>query len=217
MPILCLSFIVGSATLVSYVIVDPLLRPNLHPRLTRIERYLVRFHPRLVRYVPIAALISLQIALLSLKLQTHYSVRKRGLLSPRELKSGRYLNQSMEQTIGLLPPEAWQVVKLALPGLCISVPDLRSSHWELLEENEIKREMRLVLQYVHNPLGIKIWRLYPRRMLCTVKLKGKGVSTKVELTYSADSAMDYRTVYEIIDQTNKEISAAMAAEKAVRC
>jgi len=219
-PISLMMFIVGCATLVTYLVVEPLLHPHLHPRLVKWGTYLVHYHPRLCRYFPIAivsASILLQIIATFLPVFRRYWVRKRGIRTAADLKIGRYLNQKMEQTIALLLPEAWQVVRLALPGLYVTVPDIRSSHWEVLEINEVRREMRLSLRYFHDPLGIKIWRLYPRQILCHVKLRAKGVRTNIELTYTADSAMDYPTVYNIIDKTNENIKAAMEAERAVRC
>jgi hypothetical protein len=217
-PVFLLLLIVGVAALFSYLIVEPLVHPNLHPRLIRFGTYLVHFHPRLCRYFPgalLAGVITLHLTALFALAHRQYQMRKRGPLVLSDLKSNQYLNQTMTQTIALLPPEAWQVVKLAFPGLLISVPGMRCPHWEVLEIDELRREMRLALRYVHDPLGIKVWRLYPRRISCSVRLRAKGVRTNVELTYNADSAMDYQTVYQIIDQTKASINMAMEAEKAV--
>ena len=136
-------------------------------------------------------------------------MRSRGLLAPSDLKSGQYLNQSMKQMLPVLLPQAWQILQENFPGLLVRMPDVRGTHWEMRSCDQRRSEMCLTLQYVHDPLSIKCWRLYPRRLSCLIKLRAKGVATIAEITYSAGSAMDYQTVYAIIDQTNSSIGAAM--------
>jgi hypothetical protein len=219
-PIVLIVLVLAIASAVSYVIVEPIFHPNLHPRLVKFGTYMVHFHPRLCHYTPFAAVSLFVLLHLSRFLAPIYwqiRMRKKGLIAPSDLKSSRYLNQGMVQTIPVLLPEAWQTLKSQFPGMLIRVPCMRDTHWEVLNYDERRRELRLVLQYVHTPLGIKSWRLYPRRLFCNARLTGKGMRTEAELTYTADSAMDYQTVYGIIDQTNGCLHAAMKGRPAVEC
>jgi hypothetical protein len=219
-PVIVLLLYSFLLTVVLYLTLEPALHPNLHPRLLNFGTYMVHFHPRMCRYCPYVV-GALYVLLIQVKLFApiywQYRMRSRGLLAPTELKSGQYLNQCMKQTFPVLPPQAWQILNQVFPGLLVKVPGMRGTHWEVLSHDERLRELRLALQYVHDPLSIKCWRLYPRRLSCTAKLTGKGMRTVAELTFSADSAMDYHTVYAIIDQTNGCLKAAMTDELPVEC
>jgi len=209
--VLALLVILSIATLTSYLIADPLLHPTHHPRLIKFSYNLTHFHPRLCKvaaYGSVALLVLAQLSLLVAPLYHKYKVRKKGLLIQGDLRSKIYLNQAMQKTLPLVLPQAWLAINEIFPGLIVRAGEVHAAHWQVVSRDEGRRELQLELRYVHDPLGIKSWRLYPRRLTCTVKLRAKGVSTIAELTYKAASAMDYRTVYEIIDQTNTAVAQA---------
>ncbi|MBS1993957.1 MAG: hypothetical protein JSS83_25775 [Cyanobacteria bacterium SZAS LIN-3] len=201
--------LLGIACLATYLVMDPLVHPSHHPTLIKFYTYMARFHPRLCQMsglglIALAALAQTCTVIGPLYLK--YVVRKKGRLGETNLKSARYLDQVISLTAPLLVPQTWQALKNELPGMAVQGADMRRSCWMVVAHDEGRRELQLELRYVHNPLGIKCWRLYPRRLTCAVKLRAKGVSTIVDLKYHADSVMDYRLIYEIIDQTNAAVS-----------
>jgi hypothetical protein len=204
--------IMATAVATSYLFLGPLVHPNLHPRLVRFGIYLAHHHPRLMKAMP-GLLLSLVVVLNMTKLLApiwwQYQSRKRGLLNKPSRKNVDLLDQTIKETYPLLLPQAWSKLRSSLPGLLVKVPDLRATHWELVEVNEYDRQLRLIMHYVHDPLYTKYWRVYPRRISCVVKLAGKGVRSVAEFTYHADSVMDYRTVTAIIEQTISQVKAAI--------
>jgi hypothetical protein len=135
------------------------------------------------------------------------------VLPPRgDRKSTAILDQVTKEAYAALLPDAWASLKDVTPGLFIKVPDVRGTHWELVDIDENKRKIRLAMRYVHDPLFLERWRLYPRKVLCTLALNGKGVRSEAEFIYHADSAMDYSTVLAIIKQTNDQIRLAVERE-----
>jgi len=210
-----LLFMISLAVAFTQLITDPIVHPNLHPTLARFYHYLVHYHPRLTRSIPYA-LIGLVISLQTLALFAPAWHKLQGrikILPPRGVrKSLAILDQITKECYAALLPDAWMNLKDAFPGLFIKVPDVRGTHWELLDIDENKRQIRLVLRYVHDPLFIKRWRLYPRKLLCVVRLKGKGVRSEAEFLFHADSAMDYASVLEIIERTNSLLREAIEAK-----
>jgi hypothetical protein len=208
--------IVSIAAVVTYVVTGPLIHPNLHPRLMKLGFYFVHYHPRLMKLITcliIGLLPTLQLSALLAPIWWHYQSRKRGLLHKTGPKTFDLLDQSIKETYPVLLPQAWRNVKNSFPGLFVKVPDLRATHWELVEANENNRQLRLVMHYVHDPLHTKYWRVYPRRISCIVKVKGRGVRSEVEFTYHADSAMDYQTVAAIIRQTISQVKTAIEDDR----
>jgi len=219
LPAFCaLLLILAVATLITYLITDPLLHPTHHPRLIGFYTYMTHFHPRMCKaatYSLIGGAIVCQFSIIFAPLYWKYRIRKKGPLTQGELKSRTYLNRPMQKTMPLVLPQAWMAINEIFPGLIVRGGNVHGAHWVVTRKDEGRRELDIELRYVHDPLGIEVWRLYPRRLACTIKLKAKGVSTVAELTYHADSAMDYRSVYEMIDQTNLSVSNAASLYQAV--
>lgn len=213
-PYIALLLILGSAVAATYLIDVP-LHPNLHPRLTTFCTYLAHNHPRLSQLVttaPLLGFVGLQLFIAMATFYHKFQVRKNGLLSSDDLRLAEYLNCSIRETYCVVQPIAWKNLKDVLPGLLVKAPDVRAVHWELIELDENLRQLRLELRYVHDPLGIKVNRLYPRKLSCLATLRGKGTSTEVEFKYSADSAMDYQSVRGIIDDTHSQVRASMESQ-----
>ena len=214
LPLSIFFAILASSAIITYLIADPLIYPNRHPRIQRFTKELAHHHPRLYRIACVLPICVVPLALimrLAAPIYGKHRWRKKTLLSPPVMKHQNYLNHPIKESFSVLLPQAWQKAKDVLPGLFIQIPDVRRTHWELLEQNENRQELRLQLRYVHDPLAIKPWRLYPRKLSCTLKLTGKGMRSEAALCFYADSTMDYKTVYTIIDHTRASVKAAMAA------
>jgi len=209
--VLGLLLILSIATLATYLITDPLLHPTHHPRLIKFFYCMTHYHPRLCKVATWGAIglaVFAQLSVLLAPLYFKYKVRKKGPLTQGDLRSKTYLNQAMQKTLPLVLPQAWLAINEVFPGLIVSAGDVYSAHWRVTNRDEGRRELHLELLYVHDVRGMKSWRLYTRRLTCTIKLRAKGVSTVAELTYNASSAMDDPTVYAIIDQTNLAVAQA---------
>src|ERR1700733_1435093 len=170
--------LMATAVATSYLFLGPLVHPNLHPRLVKFGIYLAHHHPRLMKAMPgllLGLVVVLNLTKLLAPIWWQYQSRKRGLLNKTSRKNVDFLDQTIKETYQVLLPQAWSNLKSSLPGLLVKVRDLRATHWELVEANENDRQLRLTMQYVHDPLYTKYWRVYPRRISCIVKLKGKGV------------------------------------------
>ena len=219
LPAFCaLLLILTVATVATYLITDPLIHPTHHPRLIGFYTYMTHFHPRMCKaatYSLICGAVFCQFSIVFASLYWKYKIRTKGLLWQGELKSRTYLDRPMQKTLPLVLPQAWAAINEIFPGLVVRGGNVHGAHWAVTRKDEGLRELDIELRYVHDPLGIKVWRLYPRRLACTIKLKAKGVSTVAELTYHADSAMDYRSVYEMIDQTNLAVSNVASLCQAV--
>lgn len=193
----------------TFLIADPLIHPNMHPRLCKLGYQLIHYHPRLLKCLEWSFIFSMVFVYLLLPLailkMNLWDIRKKGLLKPSNLKSNQYLERPLQLTIPELLATSWDKLKDGLPGLCIRVPDMRPAYWELIDINEHLHTMKLELRYVHDPLARKCSTLYPRKVLCTVQLKGKGVRTDVQLDYSANSPMDYKTAYAVIEKTTATV------------
>jgi hypothetical protein len=142
-------------------------------------------------------------------LRSSWQARKNGLLSSDDLQLNSYLNGAIKERFHVVQPLAWQILRDVLPGMVIKVPDVRTAHWEAVTVNENRHEIQLEMRYVQNPLGVKVSRLYPRKLSCAARLIGSGASSEVVFTFSAESAMDYQNVCEIITSTLEQVRCAM--------
>ncbi len=194
---------------------DVLMHPNLHPRLFGFLHYLIHYHPRLCRLLVyglfLAYLGLVFLAPLTRRLSS-WRMRKNGLLSDEKLRLTTYLNCPRLEKYPLVEPELWQRLAQVLPGLVIKLPDLRAAHWQMKAVDFGRKEILLQLWYVQNPLGIKVSRLYPRKLNCRARVISKGTSSVVEFFFSADSAMDYENVRAIISSTISQLRESLEAK-----
>lgn len=169
--------------------------------------YFGHHHPRLMQAVDVAVPILICWFCLSL---FNMARQKRGLLRRPDLKLNHYLNYSFEKTYPVFAGEAFERLVDRLRAHTVKTPDTRLAFWELTSLSEPDNCAHFRLQYVRVPLGTKPWRLYPRTVDCTIRLLSTGISTIVNVSYHANSSMDYPIVCEIIDRTNEEIDRCMA-------
>ncbi|MBL8081987.1 MAG: hypothetical protein JNN26_05200 [Candidatus Obscuribacter sp.] len=194
---------------------DVLMHPNLHPRLFGFFHYLTHYHPRLCRllvYGLFLAYLGLVFLAPLVPRLSSWRMRKNGLLTDEKLRLTTYLNCPRLEKYPLVEPELWQRLGKVLPGLVIKLPDLRAAHWQMKAVNFSRKEFFLELWYVPNPMGIKVSRLYPRKLKCRARVISKGTSSAVEFCFSADSAMDYENVRAIIGSTIAQIKESLEAK-----
>jgi len=215
-PLVYLLVIIFSALAVTWVVTEPLMHPNLHPRLSRLGHRLgheiIHHHPRLLKVAEfggISALLLLYISCLSLPLRMKAAARKKGLLNKAQTQLSAFFDKPHKQSFTLDTPAAWQNLKACLPGLLIKIPDVRQGHWEILEADDRRLQLKAALTYTHEPLGLQPSRLYPRTIWCTATVSGTGIRSDIQLAYKALSAMDFRNVCAIIDQTNNAIRESL--------
>lgn len=213
--------VLATATAVTYIVVDPIAYPNRHPRLARLGYELTHYHPRLLKCLTWGGLITFisghAFLIFMAPGMLARQARKKGRLKPSKLRVSEYLDKPIQSTMPVLLSQSWSRLNDILPGLCVRVPDMRPAFWEASQIDENRHVMQLRLWYVHDPLARKCSRLYPRQLTCTVKLKGRGVRTDMELKYHADSPMDNETLFAIIDRTNALIKDAIATEPETPC
>jgi hypothetical protein len=128
---------------------------------------------------------------------------------------GRHLTEISrhELTVPALRPNAWRGLNESLDCMIVKVPDRRRAVWTLEKVNEESRSLSASLLYTPDALGRKAAEIYPRRMHVNARVEGFGVSSKLFLTYTIDSPMDFRSVKELVERTNENIvSHMMAAE-----
>lgn len=191
---------------------DVLMHPNLHPRLFGFFHYLIHYHPRLCRLLVYVAYLGLVFLAPLTRRLSSWLMRKNGLLSDEKLRLTTYLNCPRLEKYPLVEPELWQRLAKVLPGLVIKLPDLRAAHWQMKAVDFSRKEIFLELWYVQNPLGIKVSRLYPRKLKCRARVISKGTSSVVEFFFSADSAMDYENVRAIIGSTVSQLRESLEAK-----
>ncbi len=194
---------------------DVLMHPNLHPRLFGFFHYLTHYHPRLCRllvYGLFLAYLGLVFLAPLVPRLSSWRMRKNGLLTDEKLRLTTYLNCPRLEKYPLVEPELWQRLGKVLPGLVIKLPDLRAAHWQMKAVDFSRKEFFLELWYVPNPMGIKVSRLYPRKLKCRARVISKGTSSAVEFCFSADSAMDYENVRAIIGSTIAQIKESLEAK-----
>jgi hypothetical protein len=202
-----------------YVFMDVLIHPRLHPRVYAVMHEIQHRHPRLAKalvYTPLAVGFGGQIVLVWAAGRAQRRLRSRGLVNKAPLKVVQSLAQTVIVKSSLLPNVGWTLISEVAPGLCVEAPDVRRTHWELISVDERRREMVLELRYTVNPLGAKVWTLYPRRLTCRLHLKGKGVRSELELRFQADSPMDYANVQALIDDSCRQLKQAVSEETAPR-
>lgn len=137
-----------------------------------------------------------------------YRMMKHGLLKNTPLMLTHYLNTPVKQDLVVTAPEAWGRLHDSLTEQIIKTPDTKFTHWEVADINDRNKTMTLAMRYVHNPLGRKPHEVFARQLSCNLKLTGKGTRSEVELTFTAHSAMDYRTVYAIVEETKLAVKNA---------
>lgn len=210
-PIFFLVLIILLATFSTHV----LMHPNLHPRLFGFFHDLTHYHPRLCRLLSYGLFLAYMGLVILAPLAPHLSswrLRKNGLLSDEKLRLTTYLNCPRLEKYALVQPQLWQRLSEVLPGLVIKLPDLRAAHWQMKAVDFSRKEIFLELWYVQNPLGIKVSRLYPRRLNCRARVISRGTSSAVEFFFSADSALDYDNVSTIIGNTISQVREAVEAK-----
>lgn len=195
------------------VSMEILRHPNLHPRIFKVIHWLMPNYSKDSSFIIVWLSILLLFFQFSIRalapLIAKWSVLKNGRLSGDGLKLNSYLNRPFTEEYHELQPIAWQKLKDVLPGLLVKIPDLRAAKWELLGIDSEKKEIRLEMWYVQNPIGIKVSRLFPRKLNCVAKLSGKGTCSDVEFTFTANSPMDYQNVHAIISSTTSQLRTAM--------
>jgi len=146
------------------------------------------------------------------QMEIHW-LRVKGLLHKAILKLAGYLEHPIKILVPVTFTQLWNDLQMTMSETLIKTPDIRTTHWMLTAADENQGTMEFELCYMRQPLGTKAWRMYPRRILCTAELIGRGVRTEVQLTYHAQSAMDYPIVFEIINTTNAAIEKILPNDK----
>lgn len=202
-------FVLGVAVVVAQFITGVLMEPRQHPRLTRFCYYMTHYHPRLTLGLLGSLAVSPVFFEMLVLSRVRVSWRKHGKLSPAPLDALTYLDRPLKSEHSVLIPDAWQRVKASISEQIIQAPNMRPTHWQLIEKKEQGKELQLALSYVRDSIGLKNYRVYPRTLKCTARLKGIGVKTALELTFHACSPMDYATVRAIVDQTKDAIGKSI--------
>jgi hypothetical protein len=218
-PFAFLLLMLVPAIVLTTIITGPLMHPNLHPRLVWFGSEMMHHHPRImhaVTFVGISVLLGLYTAPTWLALQTSVSARKKGLLAKPEGQTAAYFDRPLKQSFTTDTPATWRHLQSVLPGLTIKVPGIRHSHWEVIEINDRFKQIKAALTYVHDPLGAKPSRLYPRTVLCTATVSGTGTKSDIQLAYRAKSAMDFQNACAIIDQTNNAIRESLRNDSHIK-
>lgn len=214
-PIAALCFIVISSLGITWVITEPIFHPNRHPTINRFFYFMQHQHPRLSRalfFSPFGLLIGLKLLEPFVPTLMSWQLEKQRLTGGCKLESTSHLNCPLIQTFNLDAATAWKNLSVTLPGMAIAVHGIRSTNWQLVEDYERRLQMRLRLTYFHEVTGSKSGQMYPRTVNCLCTISGKGMKSDVSLVYSADSAMDNKTVREIIDQTNSALQVTLNNE-----
>lgn len=173
-----------------------------HPRIYRFISNLYRHHPNSINLAILAVVTAPQLAVLLMKSRFDALSRKKEKLNKPALKLRSYLDCPLKVALPITVPEAWEVVKF-MHGQEITTDDTRRAHWQIVSVDDYLRIAQFTLRYTHNPIGIKASRLYARELNCTARVTGGGLSSQVELTFHARSAMDYETVRAIVDRTRE--------------
>jgi len=123
-----------------------------------------------------------------------------------------------EIKLPVLRPNAWRALSESLNCMIVKVPDRRRAVWKMEKADEKELTLSATLLYTPEPIGRKRGQMYPRLLRLNARVEGFGVSSKLYLTYSADSPLDLVAVSELIQKTNEVIvSHMMAAETAPAC
>ena len=194
-PFLMLALILGLSVIITQVVMTQLSNVNSTTALGSS----VSGPQKIIGMAVFSFLLTLLLPILSLRLE--YGNRKKARLGDRHSKWEEILNVPMEATYPILITDAWSRIKSNIAGEAISVPDVRTTHWEVAQVDENRKQVHLVLTYVHAPLGRKASEIRPRQLFCTVNLVGQGTRSQIRLIFKAQSPMDFRTVCEIIEQT----------------
>ena len=132
-----------------------------------------------------------------------YKQSRRGKLRDANLKFLVELNSPIKRNYPILYVTAKARLVDGLDGAVVKTGSTRPAVWRQSENGGDK--MTFVLEYDHTTLGTKISQLYRRRLSLDVHVKSKGINTQLELTYAAQSAMDYQTVHELIHATDQRL------------
>ena len=132
-----------------------------------------------------------------------YQQRCRGRLRAANFKLLAELNFPLKRNYPILYVTAKTRLIDGLDGAVVKTGSTRPAFWRLTETGA--DILTFVLEYDHTTLGTKISQLYRRRLSLDVHVKSKGINTQLELTYAAQSAMDYQTVHELIHATDQRL------------
>lgn len=122
------------------------------------------------------------------------------------------LNKTTKKESRLFFSSAWQNFENALSYCTVKAPDTRPAVWRPVSIDKDRGQMHFELTYTPRGLGRRKCEIYPRTLNLFADLRNKGIRSEVVLTYRANSPMDYRTVGELIGQTNATINGALAEE-----
>jgi hypothetical protein len=131
-------------------------------------------------------------------------VPKRGQTGERRLKLNDYLGTPITLTLPVVAPDAWWSV-VQMHGEVVPGIDIGDAHWKAILLDDLNRHGRFELQYAHS-LGVNPLNIHPRTLTCDVQVRGNGITSDVELTFNAHSAMDYHTVRDIIEKTKASLA-----------
>ncbi len=152
------------------------------------------------------AVLLISFALPLILLSESYRLRlKRSAFANADKNRYEHLNRNHMIKIPQLSTLAWQTLKNNLCRI-IKTPDIRQTHWQLVELNENEKELRLKLFYNKNTLGLKPWQLAAHKIECCAKLKGDGVNSILTLCFTACSPMDYQIVRDIVEKSKEALS-----------
>jgi len=202
--------IVFCAVGVTWLIVEPLEHPNLHPRIIHLYYQLQHYHPTLQRSLCVIPILLILTQGMLLKLIEHRFDRKKVIDTRAKTRTDRPLKLSWTQSISLDAHNVWLNLSVALPGMPIGLPgETRPTHWRLVETHESTLRLSAHLTYCHDVTGSRSPQMYPRTINCLATVEGKGLKSDVTLVYSSASPMDYHTVKCLIEQTNANLFQAL--------
>jgi hypothetical protein len=205
--------VVGVLFYVGKIVYELIVQPELHPQIMLFLWEMLHHHPTLTKIsfiVPIMLIIAWRI----LNSPTVVSARTgaKRLQNVTVAKSESHLELPTTLSFNVEAEASWRYLNKVFPGLSIEVDGIRVTHWRAVESDVSRMQMKLSLTYDRISTGQSSGRPDPRLLNCMATVKGRGVSSSVLLSFSADTMLDNRYTPSIIAATTSGLQRALELE-----
>ncbi|MBU6454622.1 MAG: hypothetical protein KGS72_22830 [Cyanobacteria bacterium REEB67] len=205
--------VVGVLLYVGKLVYELMVQPELHPQIMLFLWEMLHHHPTLTKIsfiVPIMLIIAWRI----LNSPTVVAARTgaKRLQNVVAIKSDSHLELPTTLSFNVEAAATWRYLNKVFPGLSIEVDGIRVTHWRAVESDISKLQLKLSLTYDRISSGQSSGRPDPRVLNCVATVKGRGISSNVLLSFSADNMLDNRYTPNLIAATTSGLQRALELE-----